>query len=218
MTSRSRVIRDQTDAGCAGSRPKANAHRRAALMALRFEGHKVPGLRVALPPRGAKMRAAAHWLKLSTARSRLSALVLCTAAVFAPLTAFSHAALIEAETAQAVRLHAFYDTGAPMSHAQVIIYAPDNPVTAWGQGVTDRDGRLDFVLGPETGRWSFQARQAGHGAMVHLDITDEAPVVIATSRAQSWGQRMVMVALVAWGALGTALFALSRRKGRDASA
>ena len=153
-----------------------------------------------------------------TLLSRLCALTVCAAGCLTPLAAFSHAALIEAETAQAVRLHAFYDTGKPMSHAQVIIYAPDNPVSAWGQGVTDRDGRLEFVLGSETGRWSFQVRQSGHGAMVHVDVTDDAPVVVATGGAQSWRQRLLMVALVAWGALGTALFALTRRKGRDASA
>ncbi len=153
-----------------------------------------------------------------TSHTRLAALAICAAGCFTPLVALSHAALIEAETAQAVRLHAFYDTGEPMSHAQVIIYAPDNPVSAWGQGVTDRDGRLEFVLGPETGRWSFQVRQSGHGAMVHVEVGDDAPVVTATSSAQSWGQRLVMVALVGWGALGTALFALARRKGRDASA
>ncbi|MFN7001915.1 MAG: carboxypeptidase regulatory-like domain-containing protein [Roseinatronobacter sp.] len=136
----------------------------------------------------------------------------------APLVAFSHAALIEAETAQAIRLHAFFDTGEPMSHAQVIIFAPENPSTPWGQGVTDRDGRLEFVLGDEPGRWSFQVRQSGHGAMVHVEIGEDAPVVTATSGAQSWGQRLVMVALVGWGALGTALFALARRKTRNASA
>lgn len=153
--------------------------------------------------------------------SRCSSCV--AAAVFAaglcaPLSAFSHAALIEAETAQAIRLHAFYDTGAPMSHAQVIIYAPENPATPWGQGVTDREGRLEFVLGPEAGRWSFQVRQSGHGAMVHVELGDDAPVVSATSGAQSWGQRVLMVALVAWGAFGTAAFAYSRRGGRNASA
>ncbi|MCC5957275.1 MAG: carboxypeptidase regulatory-like domain-containing protein [Natronohydrobacter sp.] len=151
-------------------------------------------------------------------RSRLAGLVICAAGLFAPLAAFSHAALIEAETAQAIRLHAFYDTGAPMSHAQVIIYAPDDAATPWGQGVTDREGRLEFVLGSEPGRWSFQVRQSGHGAMVHVEVGTDAPVVMATAGAQGWGQRLLMVALVAWGALGTAAFAYSRKGARNASA
>ncbi|TVP69489.1 MAG: carboxypeptidase regulatory-like domain-containing protein [Rhodobacteraceae bacterium] len=151
-------------------------------------------------------------------RSRPVAAAVFAAGLIAPLVASSHAALIEAETAQAIRLHAFYDTGAPMSHAQVIIYAPDDASTPWGQGVTDRDGRLEFVLGPEAGRWSFQVRQSGHGAMVHVEIDDNASFMTAASSAQSWGQRLVMVALVGWGALGTALFALARRKTRNAPA
>ena len=153
-----------------------------------------------------------------TLRSRLAAWAFCVAGCFTPLVAFSHAALIEAETAQAIRLHAFYDTGEPMSHAQVIIFGPEDPVTPWGQGVTDRDGKLEFVLGPEAGRWSFQVRQAGHGAMVHVDIDGETPVITAEAAPQGWGQRLVMIVLVAWGALGTALFARSRIGARDASA
>ena len=160
------------------------------------------------------------WAKgivMSRCTRRVAAAVFA-AGLMAPLVAFSHAALIEAETAQAIRLHAFYDTGEPMSHAQVIIFAPENPSTPWGQGVTDRDGRLEFVLGDEPGRWSFQVRQSGHGAMVHVEVGDNVPVVTATSSAQSWGQRVLMLALVAWGAFGTAAFAYSRKGGRFASA
>ena len=57
-------------------------------------------------------------------RSDRAGLLVIMAGLLAPHVALSHAALIEAETAQAIRLHAVYDTGAPMSHAQVIIYAP----------------------------------------------------------------------------------------------
>ncbi|MGY6549954.1 MAG: carboxypeptidase-like regulatory domain-containing protein [Roseinatronobacter sp.] len=148
----------------------------------------------------------------------LAGLLLCAAGSLTPPAARAHAALIEAETAQAIRLHAFYDTGTSMSHAQVLIFAPDDHAVPWGQGVTDRDGRLEFVLGPQTGRWSFQVRQSGHGATAHVEISADTPVVIATGGAQNWGQRIVMVALVAWGALGTALFVRSRQRGRDASA
>lgn len=150
--------------------------------------------------------------------SRLTGVFVCVAGLALPQLASAHAALIEAQTAQAIRLHAYYDTGEPMAHAQVIIYAPDDPSTPWGQGVTDRDGQFDFIPDTPEGRWSVQVRQAGHGAMAHVQMGGDAPLVITASRADSWLQRAVMVALVAWGALGTALFAL-RRKGRpDASA
>ncbi|MCC5992955.1 MAG: carboxypeptidase regulatory-like domain-containing protein [Rhodobacteraceae bacterium] len=141
------------------------------------------------------------------------------AGLLAPSAAFSHAALIEAETAQAIRLHAYYDTGTPMADAQVIIYAPDRPAVPWGQGNTDSEGRFTFIPDTVEGRWSVQVRQAGHGAMAHIELHGETATVLApTVAAGSWVQRAVMVALVAWGALGTALFVL-RRKGRpDASA
>lgn len=149
----------------------------------------------------------------------LAGVALCVAAgICAPQAAFSHAALMTAESAQAIRLQAQYDTGAPMAQAQVIIYAPDAPSDVWGRGITDRDGRFDFIPDDIAGRWSVQVRQAGHGVMAHVDISAGAPVIIATSPQDTWLQRAVMIALVAWGALGTALFAL-RNKGRpDASA
>lgn len=139
------------------------------------------------------------------------------AAVAAPQSLLSHAALIEAETVQAIRLQAIYDTGNPMSHAQVIIHAPGDPGTPWGQGVTDREGRFEFIPDGDQGRWTVQVRQGGHGAMTQVQIIDDRTVMIAAAETPGWAQRALMVALVAWGALGTALFAL--RKGRrDASA
>lgn len=153
-----------------------------------------------------------------TLHSRLLGLAVCAVGCLAPLIAWSHAALIEAETAQAIRLHAFYDTGEPMSHAQVIIYAPDAPASPWGQGVTDRDGRFEFIPDAHAGRWSVQVRQSGHGAMAHVEMGGDVPVMISAAGSQSWLQRMVMVALVAWGALGTALFVLRKTGQPDASA
>lgn len=151
-------------------------------------------------------------------RSRLVGALLLTVALGAPQHAMPHGALIEAQTAQAIRLHAVYDTGAPMAHAQVIIYAPDDPASPWGQGVTDRDGRFEFIPDATAGRWAVQVRQSGHGAMAHVQMNGDAPVIVTATGAQSWLQRMVMVALVGWGALGTVLFVL-RNKGRpDASA
>lgn len=151
--------------------------------------------------------------------SRIVGCVFVIAGLLAPQSAFSHAALIEAETAQAIRLHAYYDTGEPMAEAQVIIYAPGNPTAPWGRGITDSEGGFSFVPDAIDGRWSMQVRQAGHGAMAHIEFDGDATqIVFQQAAADSWVQRAVMVALVGWGALGTALYA--RRKGRqgDASA
>ena len=154
------------------------------------------------------------------AMTRCSRLVAaCVLAVLcAPHVALSHAALIEAETTQAIRLHAFYETGEPMAQAQVIIFAPDNPALVWRQGLTDLQGRFDFIPDAQMGRWSVQVRQAGHGAMAHVEMGTMDPVVITSaSGPQNWTQRAIMIALVAWGALGTALWAAGNRNRADAS-
>lgn len=151
-------------------------------------------------------------------RNRFAGLLVCAAGFLAPPTAFAHAALIEAETVQAIRLHAYYDTGAPMPHAQVIIYAPDNPAMPWGRGETDHEGRFEFIPDAAQGLWSVQVRQAGHGVMAHVDMSGDLPAVVTVSGTTGWLQRAVMVALVAWGAWSTVLFALHRKERKDASA
>lgn len=151
-------------------------------------------------------------------RHRSAALLCLMLAAGMPGVADAHAALIEAETAQAIRLHARYETGAPMAHAQVIIFAPDDPAQVWGQGVADRDGRYEFIPDAIAGRWTVQVRQAGHGVMAYVEIGQDAPVMIVASGPATWMQRAVMVALVAWGALGTVLYFRSRKERRDASA
>ena len=152
------------------------------------------------------------------------------ATALSPAPALAHAALLELRSVEAIRIVAFYDTGEPMAQAQVIVYAPDAPASAWSRGVTDDAGRFDFVPDPSLpGRWSVQVRQAGHGAIAHVDLpaTEDGPrvetaVLIATDGSGSVGgtllQRVTMVALVLWGALGTALFFMRRRGGGDAPA
>jgi nickel transport protein len=131
----------------------------------------------------------------------------------------AHAAVIEAELAQAIRLTALYDTGMPMAHAQVSIYAPDAAATPWGQGVTDRAGQFEFIPDALPGVWAVQVRQAGHGATARIEIGAQAgPVIIAAAGAEGWAQRALMVALVGWGALGTGLFALRGKGRKNASA
>ena len=150
-------------------------------------------------------------------RSRCLGVALLAAGLIAPRPALPHAALIEAEAAPAIRLHAFYDTGGPMAGAQVIVFAPGNPSEAWDRGTTDAEGRFVFFPGPEAGRWTVQVRQAGHGAMAHVEIDGTTPALIASATAPGWLERAAMIGLVAWGALGTALFAIRHRGRRDAS-
>jgi len=155
------------------------------------------------------------------ARAALAGLLL---GALLPGAAQSHAALVAAEAAQAIAINARYDTGEPMAGAQVVIYAPDDPASVWGRGTTDAEGQHVFLPDPAlTGRWTIQVRQAGHGAITHVEITANGTgaalaITPATPVGQSPLQRLLMVALVAWGALGTALFfRRSKGAGRDAS-
>jgi nickel transport protein len=152
------------------------------------------------------------------------ALVLMLGALL-PGPALAHAAFLSAQEVQAISIRGQYDTGAPMNGAQVTVYAPDNPAQPWTTGTADALGR--FLLFPDrslTGRWTIQMRQAGHGAIIHVEIgerttsTASLTAIAATGSDQSPLQRVLMVVLVAWGALGTGLFVMRNRKGRDASA
>ena len=147
-----------------------------------------------------------------TARSDLGALGLWAMALMAlPGPALPHAALLTAEPVQAVRLHARYDTGPPMAGAQVVIHAPDSPAEIWDRGVTDADGGFAFLPDmAQPGRWTVVVRQAGHAAVAHVEV--EGAAALSVAEAQSPLQRAVMVALVAWGALGTGLWFSRRRR------
>lgn len=153
-------------------------------------------------------------------RASAAALLVAGLAALAPLPVFGHAALVEAQLATAIRLQAQYDTGEPMAEAQVIIYAPDRPAAAWARATTDAAGRYLFV--PDAtlpGRWTVQVRQAGHGAVAYIEVAAddaEAPVVAIAGVGRPSGllQRVVMVVLVAWGALGTALYFWGRDRNQ----
>lgn len=136
-----------------------------------------------------------------------------------PLAA--HGASVDVAQVQAIGVLARYDTGAPMADAQVTVFAPDAPEQPWLTGRTDAAGRFVFRPGDSFGRWTVQVRQAGHGAMGHVmlgtDDTRLAPDQPATRPAtQSWPQRLLMVACVLWGCVGTALYATRTRRGRAA--
>ena len=145
-------------------------------------------------------------------------------ALAAPENLCAHGAMIDVSQTTGVVIQAGYDTGQPMSEAQVTVYAPDNPATPWKTGQTDADGRFSFVPDPAIpGTWAIQARQAGHGAMGHIRIDSPRdapsepsshvlshPETRLPSGVTPW-QRALMIGSVVWGCVGTALF-FSRRK------
>ena len=137
--------------------------------------------------------------------------------LLAPGAAMSHAAFVDADTVQAVRIQGVYETGEPMAGAQVTVFAPGSPAEPWLVGQADADGVFLFVPDEQPGRWSVRLRQAGHGAMAHLDREPDAaaPLVLTTARAvaPSPVQKTVMAACVVWGCIGTALYFRRTRAG-----
>ena len=150
----------------------------------------------------------------------LSAIVKALAAALllaGPATA--HGAFVDAAEVQAVTITAYYDTGEPMAGAQVSIFAPDDPAQTWQTGMTDSAGRFLFVPDDRPGRWAVQVRQAGHGAIGYVsrgaDGAAQAEMTMAATGGLTWAQRLLMLACVIWGCVGTALFFRPARRIRQ---
>ncbi len=151
----------------------------------------------------------------------------------------AHGAIINYEKVDAIALIAQYDTGQPMSNAQVVVYAPDNPSEPYLQGVADEKGNFTFTPDKSiTGNWTVRVRTAGHGSIINIPIepvtqttvidsdmenetkssTKESQIKINpnNSSMQSFpnnSQKLLMAVSGVWGFVGTALF-FSRPKKR----
>ena len=128
-----------------------------------------------------------------------------------PIKALAHGAKVEYTVDIAIDIVATYDDGEPMSGAQVVVYAPDDPSTPWLTGTCDDEGRFTFQ--PDTskpGTWDIQVRQAGHGDIVHIPVGEGTTMTGGTS-GYSVLQIVVMAACVIWGIAGTALY-FSRKR------
>ena len=122
--------------------------------------------------------------------------------------AAGHGAFVDVTETRAVAIDVRYDTDEPMTEAQVSVFAPDDPARPWRVGQTDAAGRFAFVPDDRAGRWAIQVRQAGHGAMGYVEVGVAAGITL-TSAATAGAdplQRLLMVASVVWGCIGTALY------------
>jgi len=123
--------------------------------------------------------------------------------------AIAHGAFVDVMALDAIGIDARYDTGEPMAQAQVSVFAPDDPAQPWLVGQTDAAGRFVFAPDDRAGRWAVQVRQAGHGAMGYVTVGADGTynvVMNAAGTGLSWAQKLLMVACVLWGAVGTALY------------
>lgn len=126
-------------------------------------------------------------------------------------TAYAHGARIDYTVNMTIDIVAKYDTGEPMGGAQVVVYAPDDPSNPWLTGVCDDEGRFSFTPDiSKPGTWTIQARQSGHGDIVHIPIGEDTAVT-GGSGGYTVLQIVVMAVCGIWGFVGTALY-FSRRR------
>ena len=134
---------------------------------------------------------------------------------------FAHGVNIVYQHKQAIEVKATYDDGTPMSKAQVVIYAPDNPAIPWLKGKTDEEGKFNFIPSSDvSGNWDIKIRQSGHGNIISIPWQTDQPTAVVESQenisdfadsSYTPMQKIVMAASGVWGFVGTALF-FSRQK------
>jgi len=128
-----------------------------------------------------------------------------------PMKTYAHGARIEYTVDVTIEIVAMYDNGEPMAGAQVMVYAPDDPSTPWLTGVCNDDGCFTFTPDiSKPGIWDVQARQAGHGDMVHIPVGADTATTAAPGGYTVF-QIILMSACVIWGFAGTTLYFLRRR-------
>ncbi len=136
-------------------------------------------------------------------------------------SAQAHGAVVEV-TPAAVEIKAAFDTGEPMSDAQVLIFSPADVETPWAKGQTDSEGRFVFSPDPaagedavESGRWEVTVRKAGHGQTTSFMVGDgvlqesfsgAASGTAVASQSRFTLQHWVSVGAIIWGFVGTALY------------
>ena len=139
----------------------------------------------------------------------------------------AHGANIVYRQTQAIEVKATYDDGTPMSNAQVVIYAPNDPAIPWLKGTTNEKGKFSFIpFSTASGNWDIKIRQSGHGDIISIPWQAENVACAVESRenmtySDNWLspahnnynsiQKVVMAATGVWGFIGTALF-FSRQK------
>ncbi|MEL6221147.1 MAG: carboxypeptidase-like regulatory domain-containing protein [Cyanobacteria bacterium J06627_8] len=163
---------------------------------------------------------AIDWVWKSWVKQPLVVVLMGVAVIATSERAIAHGTAIRYRGVSAIEVQANYDSGDPLANAQVTVFAPDNPSEPWLTGTTDDQGR--FIFTPDeaiAGDWDVQVRQAGHGDIVSipLDSVDSelstfSSEWLGTSSGVSPAQKIVMIASIMWGLLGTALFFSARIK------
>lgn len=125
-----------------------------------------------------------------------------------PQSALAHGARLTVQRTEVIVVDSHYDSGEPMAHAAVVIYAPNNPSEPWRTGSTDALGRYEFVPDSQLpGEWAVQVRQAGHGDLISFEVGSEGhgTATLTSPHLTPWQQGILALSVI-WGLVGTALF------------
>ncbi len=144
----------------------------------------------------------------------LPALFLSAALCVAGGTAFAHGVYADEATGTAVIVKVQYDSGDPMMYAAVKVFFPDDKKTEYMNCRTDRQGTFAFVPN-QKGEWSYTVNDGmGHGVSKSIAVTDDFTIEKPASGGMTLVQKVIAALCVIWGAVGTALYWKSRRKGQ----
>ncbi|MGB1252691.1 MAG: hypothetical protein ACPG8W_18905 [Candidatus Promineifilaceae bacterium] len=78
-----------------------------------------------------------------------------------------------------VQIEARFETGEPMSEAQIIVYTPNDPETPWLSGAADVEGAYSFDVDTTlVGEWAVTIRTGGHGEIVHLNVNRNGTIQV----------------------------------------
>ncbi len=148
-----------------------------------------------------------------------ASLLVLSALLSTPQSAFAHGTEIDTGTTTGVQIYARFDDGTPMTNAQVLVYAPDDPETPWLRGEADEEGYFAFVPDAAlSGRWDVNVRTAGHGDWVYLTLEDGGATEVVSSSGFTTPQIVLMSAAIVWGFIGTALYFRREQRPTESTA
>lgn len=147
-----------------------------------------------------------------------------------PTAALGHGVIMEQQSTEAIEVIAKYDTGEPLTEAQVLVFSPEDPQNPWSQGRTDNQGRFWFRPDQDlAGTWEVVVRQAGHGGLVTVEVEETEAITAEDPETEEEGfgasmqaalvdvanlsplHRVILMGTTVWGFIGTALFFWRRK-------
>ncbi|HSH05704.1 MAG TPA: hypothetical protein VLL52_24520 [Anaerolineae bacterium] len=126
-----------------------------------------------------------------------------------PTIAYAHGTVITLgiATPPTITINALYDTGEPMSEAQILVYAADDPRNAWHTGTADTAGNYQFDLDTNIeGQWSIAIRTAGHGEIRYLYVARNGDITLEQPEKRPLWQTALMATIVIVALLGIAWY------------